>query len=235
MIKHVSFDVWNTLIKPNPEFSLNRTKFIAIALNLDVEYVKHAYTKVKAFVDGCAENSDGAAFTTPEVYQLFFKALGVSVSPGLAREIRLTIDHMFIQYPPVLAADATDLMTWLADQQITTSIGSNSNFISGNVMHPFLERVTPRPFLYGVYSDLLVAAKPGSKFFDAVYEQILLKHTELLDRANVLHVGDNPVCDVEGAQNADMNGLLIESPDLLCQQVKLRIERENGLGVSFSQ
>jgi putative hydrolase of the HAD superfamily len=239
MIKHVSFDVWNTIVKPNPEFASTRTKLIAIALNLDPDYVKTAYTKVKRFVDGCAENSDGAAFTTDEVYKLLFSSLHVPVSPGLAREIRETVDELFKRFPPIIVPSVVTLFDYLRKQGITASIGSNSNFISGTVMHPYLqsvlgERAAGDAYLFGVYSDLVVTAKPSKLFFDAVAFKTNVYRDDSVARAEILHVGDNEICDVEGARRAGMHSLLIGSPDLLCEQVKLRIECENEFGVSFS-
>jgi putative hydrolase of the HAD superfamily len=233
MIQHISFDVWNTIVKPNPEFAKYRTKFVAIALTLDEDFVKSAYTSVKSFVDGCAEKSDGAAFTTPEIYTQLFYKLGIKVSASLADEIRLTINELFKRYPPVIVDCVPNLFTWLREQGYTISIGSNSNFISGAVMHPFLEAQLG-PLLYGVYSDLIVVAKPSIRFFDHVYEGVLLHHHDVLDRAHILHVGDNPVCDVQGAHSAGMHGLLINGPGMLEDQVKLRVQCENDFGVSFN-
>lgn len=232
MIKHVSFDVWNTLITPNPAFAAARTKLLALALNMEPEHVKRCYTKVKAIADGNAEQH-GEAFTTDEMYHLLYKSMGLTVSPGLHREIRLTVETLFTAYPPSVGTGVRELMSWLAERSITTSIGSNSNFISGSVMRPFLENALSHRFMTAVFSDLIQAAKPASRFFDAVSFKINVFRNDTIERNEILHVGDNTVCDVHGAQDAGMHGLLIEAPNMLFDQVKLRIEIENDYDTSF--
>jgi putative hydrolase of the HAD superfamily len=226
MIAHVSFDVWNTLIKPNPEFSLNRTTLIALALNLDTDYVKRAYTHVKHVVDTIAETT-GEAFSTPEVYQLFFRACGVSVSGRLADEIRLAVDELFNRFPPTIVDSVYQTLNELQSREITVSIASNSNFISGHVMHPWLQSQLGERFLFNRYSDVIGTAKPSIKFFDSVYEGVMIHHPDLLDRSNILHVGDNPTCDGYGAVNAGMHSVLVPSPDQLCDLVLYWVNYHN--------
>lgn len=228
MFKHVSFDVWNTIVKPNPEFALYRTKLLALILNLDVDFVKRAYTTTKRVVDSAAE-IDGTAFSTPEVYKLLFAACGVSVSPGLAREIRETVDEVFRKHPPIIVPTNVELMGWLHDEGFTTSIGSNSNFVSGDVMHPFLEEALGHKFQFGVYSDLIGHGKPAPQFFNLIHTRLRNIRPDALCE-EILHVGDNNICDVQGATSHGMSGLLIESPDVLMERVihAIVINRRQG-------
>lgn len=211
MIKHVSFDVWNTIVKPNPEFAQHRTKLIALILNLDVDFVKQAYTKTKRVVDG-------TAFSTPGVYRLLFASCGVSVSSGLAREIRETVNELFRKHPPIIVPTNVELMSWLHDEGFTTSIGSNSNFVSGDVMHPFLEQALGHKFEFGVYSDLIGHGKPAPQFFNLIHSRLRAFRPDARCE-EILHVGDNYICDVRGAVQNGMTGLLIESPDVLMERV----------------
>ncbi len=169
MIKHVSFDVWNTLITPNPAFAAARTKLLALALNMEPEHVKRCYTKVKAIADGNAEQH-GEAFTTDEMYHLLYKSMGLTVSPGLHREIRLTVETLFTAYPPSVGTGVRELMSWLAERSITTSIGSNSNFAAIKTMEDFValtkepnHHVIIRPIKYILSRPVeeLKAALPG--------------------------------------------------------------------------
>lgn len=222
VIKHVSFDVWNTLVKPNPEFAKRRTRLLALSLGREEEFVRRAYTHVKGVVDTAAEH-EGAAFSTPDVYALLFASCGLSVAPERASEIRLAIDDIFREHPPIIVLSVVALMQWLRGRGVTTSIASNSNFVSGDVMHPFLEGTLSHRFELGIYSDRIMHGKPSPAFFDRVFEG-LREMSPTIDRAEVLHVGDHPLCDLRGAQAAGMHGLLIESPDLLCEQVMLRMD-----------
>jgi putative hydrolase of the HAD superfamily len=228
MITHISFDVWNTLIKPNPEFALARTKLIALALNLDEAYVKTAYTHVKRVVDGMAER-EGKAYSTEEVYKLLFSSMCVSVSPALAKEIRLSVDELFRCLPPTIGHGVREMLDWLTRSRITASIGSNSNYISGSVMLPWIESACSHQFAFSLFSDLELTAKPSKEFFELLYDHVNddrypeTSHFPVQDPKQILHVGDNEICDVFGAQRCGMHGLLIVNPDTVAEQVKLRI------------
>lgn len=232
MITHVSFDIWNTLIKPNPEFALARTKFIALALNLEEAYVRQAYTHVKRVVDGLAER-EGKAYSTEEVYKILFAALGVTVSQRHAREIRQTVDETFNQFPPTVGNGVYELLRWLEQRRITTSIASNSNYISGSVMLPWIEGALNHVFNFALFSDLVMTAKPAPEFFEELYDCVNADrypttcHFPVQDPKEILHVGDNEVCDVFGAQRAGMKSLLVINPDTMAEQVMSRIEAEN--------
>ena len=63
-------------------------------------------------------------------------------------------------------------------------------------IHPFFDSVT--------ISSLAGAAKPASKIFSYALEQHMLEPHE------VLHVGDHPIEDVEGAQKAGLHTVLID-------------------------
>lgn len=233
MIKHVSFDVWNTLIKANPEFSLHRTKAIALMLNLDTEYVKQTYTQVKGVVDKLAE-IEGRAFTTPEVYRLLFRALGISVSFRLEKELREHVNELFLRYPPIIEDSVRSCLAELNQRGITMSLSSNSNFISGDVMLPFLLQQFEYAFNGSVFSDLCGASKPAPEFFDHVIDYVTHQHVgQDIKPWNILHVGDNVVCDREGPRNQMIHSLIVAGPHELKEAVLSRVASENDHGISY--
>ena len=206
--KHVSFDVWNTLIAGNLTFSANRLAIIAKHFNLEPVYhstIKEAYRDVKHTLDWLAETR-GEAYTCLQVYSLLASKLGITgVTDESLEQLRLAVEQEFLINPPIALPETVAALQKLRDAGYTVSIGSNSNFISGSTMYPWLQQ-TFGDFEFGVFSDLEQTAKPNSKFFDKIAD--LAYSTRKLWRSQIIHVGDHEICDVRGAKNADMHPIL---------------------------
>lgn len=211
MIKHVSFDVWNTLITANPHFALARNFYLATELNIGVDIIKQMYTRVKDTVDsGAVFRCE--AFSTDEVFRLLYNALNITVTPTQHKRIRAAIESLFLTHTPCLGIGVKQLLHALIDDGITVGIGSNSNFISGAVMLPFLERELDVKFTAPVFSDLCGHAKPDPQFFVQIMDQLTHVTT---NRHEVLHVGDSVDCDVVGADRVGIYTTVIHGPDHL--------------------
>lgn len=215
MIKHISFDVWNTLIKPNPAFAAARTEYLANVADRDPDVVKATYTRIKKHVDDMAEKT-GHAYTTAQVFDMLFAELELVSSEFMREAVRLDLGDRFICNPPQIPDSVKHLVSVLHRKGITLSIASNSNFISGRLMYPWLQQQFEGRFAFGVFSDLQGVAKPSAAFFGFVIDHLRRLNHRVPIRVNeVLHVGDNAVCDAWGADEVGMHGLLVESPDQL--------------------
>jgi putative hydrolase of the HAD superfamily len=217
-VAHVSFDVWNTLVVPNPAFARDRNAYLAAALRRDVESLRRAYAQVKLELDADAER-DGRALATPDVYARLFAMCECTPAPAHAAALRRHVDALFLAHPPTLAPALAPLLADLRAQGITTSIASNSNFISGALMQPWLESATQHEFSCAAYSDLLGLAKPAPAFFDHVVTRVHQRRPGL-PRDAMLHAGDHPTCDRDGARAAGWQSLWIRSPDQLAAQLR---------------
>ena len=202
---HISLDVWNTLLEPNPTFSVERTVLLADITQKSIEVCAKEYTKLKREADA----TEIALPTFVLVNTLLKRLLNTGcVSHDMTYEVMRDINNLFIKYPPYLSSTIIDELHNIVKQfNITLSIGSNSNFISGVHMHPWLESQIPLKF--GVYSDLLGYSKPNPLFFEAIKSQVDCKHTE------ILHVGDSYTCDIIGATHAGINSAQVEGPNAL--------------------
>lgn len=210
MIKQVSFDVWNTLVKPNPQYATLRTEALAKLVGVDFDTAKKAYTATKRQVDHAAE-ACGIGLSTNEVYLLLMANVGVAVvnQHHQAITFRCTVERLFSEHPPLVTDAAKTLVAWLKQQDMIVNIASNSNFISGNVMHPFLKKELGE-LDFGVYSDIIEASKPSQAFFDGVRQHSGLRREHL-----ILHVGDNIICDIAGAKKAGMMAAYVANPDTI--------------------
>ncbi len=212
MIKHVSFDVWNTLISANPEFAAARAEMFADWTQTDPTIVKAEYTQLKHRSDSLAESA-GIALPTHTLVRILLGSLMVGEpNDDQVRRCVLELNALFAEHPPILHQQNIDLMAELRSMDITVSIGSNSNFITGKVMNPWLNEQTGGAFSFGIYSDLVRAAKPSAAFFGHVIDgtRSALKHPITINE--ILHVGDSARCDLWGAQQIGINALLTENP-----------------------
>lgn len=207
---HVSFDVWNTLIKGNPEFSKKRIGTIMDHWNLPAatfETVKQAYTNTKRTLDWMAEKH-GTAYNCLTIYDMLSDALGVGDSDKDSLEVlRLKVERDFLAYPPIVIDGVHEALSDLRDAGYTLSIGSNSNFISGSTMFPWL-RDTLGYFDFGVFSDLEEVAKPNTLFFAYIASRARNK-CNVKNSNDIIHVGDHEICDVHGALKAEMTPFLV--------------------------
>lgn len=218
-ISHISFDVWNTLIIANPAFAAARTGYLAWALKRDTAEVKDAYTRVKKQVDTAAEDT-GVGYTTPEVYAKLFEALNVEYNDIFAEALMYDVNDLFLRHPPTIVDSVKRLIALARSRGLTVSIGSNSNFISGRQMYPWLLSQFDHAFSYGVFSDLERTAKPSATFFGRVIDNARqCRGQGAVPPHAIVHVGDNPICDGWGADEVGIRGLLVKGPDQLFDTV----------------
>jgi len=223
MIKHVSFDVWNTLVVANPHFAAARAELLSEVSGVPAAQCKAVYTRVKQQLDRTASEYGIGAPVICSLDKLMLELTGKQAHHDVLDKLQYNIERLFALYPPKVTDAAIRTISTLLDKGILISIGSNTNFVSGRVMHQYLRRVLqfhagPRPFFGGVYSDEVLTSKPSEAFFAAVID--LAQHTAQQNhqrRTNeqILHVGDNYVCDVEGPMDAGMHAALVPTPDQL--------------------
>lgn len=216
-INHVSFDVWNTLIEANPNFAQARTQMIAELVHVPEELVKIKYTDLKRRADREAERG-GTAYSTDALLVMLFDSLMGSADPSASQIFSTMVSHgiseLFKEHPPIIRDDVLQLVGQLVDSGISVSIGSNSNFISGSVMYPWLQQVSGHVFSYGIFSDLIGASKPSATFFGHVVDGARGRCGGMPSHpSNILHVGDSQRCDVWGATQLGINALLVANPE----------------------
>lgn len=218
--RHISFDVWNTLITGNQDFQPRRTEVIAKHLPVDAAFAKQTYTETKAYFDALAER-EGKAHTCDEVYDEFITRLtrGIGLEAnwlGFTPVLRSLTEDLFRQFPPHILPSTIWTLQALHGAGYTISIGSNTNFISGTVLSEILDPIIP--FEYKVFSDLDGYSKPHPEFFGMILDRARAVQTAEqpegradLSRGEILHVGDNLICDGAATQ-AGMNFFYVRGP-----------------------
>ena len=98
------------------------------------------------------------------------------------------------------------------------NLSSNTGFIEGETLRTTLANMgILQYFDFLIFSDEINASKPSSHFFQHVYD-----HIDVPKKA-VLHIGDNPKADYQGAKNFGFNALLITDPNYTINDIRTKL------------
>lgn len=215
--KHLSFDLWLTLIKSNPEFKNRRNLLFKQYFNIDkpIEEVAAAIRKFDILTNSINEKA-GKNFDTFEIYYLILDHLGIDIElfdrTRLAGFYTLTED-LLMQYKPVLLQDSIPVfLEKLHSEGITMNILSNTAFIKGSALRKIIAHYgLDKYFSFQLYSDETGYSKPSPQMYQLAYDEI--SKIGNIEKSQVLHVGDNKVSDYNGALAFGFNAyLLINTP-----------------------
>lgn len=206
MIKHVSFDVWNTLIVSHPEFGAARRRLIADHFDLPLVDVEAVYRRVKDGSDLAAE-ATGAGMSSAEVYEHFMSELGMPEANWY--DLRDKIEKLFIKFAPVVPPAAASAIRQLTRFGINVSIGSNTNFIRGSCLTEASLDAVGVDWSFKTFSDEIGVSKPHPYFWKVIQERALA-HSDA-EAHEILHVGDHMICDA-GCRDHGINFEHVNSP-----------------------
>lgn len=214
--RHVSFDLWMTLIRTHPSYKAKRSILFRSVFSLESyrqEEVDAAIRKVDVLVNTMNEIT-GRNVHTFEMYLLCLHLLGKdikSVRPDKLEEYYSLSEALFFEYPPVhLYEDITPLLAALQTKGITTSLLSNTGFIQGRTLRKLMtEWGWDTLFSFQLYSDETGYSKPDTQMFSRLLEQAALLHTNLA-ASEVWHLGDNQLADVQGAERMGIQATLTD-------------------------
>ena len=186
-IKHISFDVWNTLISANPRYAEERTEIIAYFAGVSPRVAGEAYRHVKKILDENAAN-----MVCGDEYHAWY-ALGrhLNVDRKAAEQMKKYCEQAFLAHPPTIHEDLLGHLMVLA-WQYELSIKSNTNFIPGHVLAQAVgfDRMPWWSFMH--FSDQHSLCKPDPLFFALTF--LACKDEEICND-EILHVGDSEIFD----------------------------------------
>lgn len=231
-IKHISFDVWNTLLFPNKDYSWYRTFFIRKEMlndTLDFEYVKNKYTEIKTALDQEAEIGMKAMSVEDNWVRLCdcFVNSNFKTHEDVTKHILPHMELLFKLHPPTLPEKTISILKELKQSGYSLSIASNTNFIGGNILYDYIQQQTGNVFSFALFSDITGCSKPSHEMFSDVQKnvsEIYIPHVTYADE--ILHVGDNGVCDIDGAHNYGMYALLCKTPDAMYNDLTAYIKEK---------
>lgn len=210
MIRHISFDLWLTLIKSHPEFKEQRAVFLHKEFNPQGFSVREIMDIVQYHDKICDRLNEinGKKVPAAQMYRRILANLGMDAAASddqLIQQIILNVRELFFKLPPQFLNDSViQLLNFLKNEGYTLNLSSNTGFIEGFTLRETLKQLNIADyFVFCIFSDEIGVSKPSAAFFSKVFEQVTVRKDE------VLHIGDNFKTDYEGALAYGFNALHI--------------------------
>lgn len=200
---HLSFDVWKTLIKSNPEYKPLRTELIADGLGVKSDEAFHRIIrKVDVDTDKLSDVS-GIQYGGADRVGFIADALEISIDDKTKHNIADAAQQLFIDFPPFLNEPGLIQTLGKLSAEKMLCITSNTGFIDGAYMRQGLEEIgVLQHFDTHFFSNEVGVAKPHPEMFAQVADWA--GHT-----ATLIHVGDNFQADYLGALNNNIRAVLL--------------------------
>jgi len=228
LIKHISFDLWLTLIKSHPEFKERRAKFLRKEFN-PFGYSAKKIMEIVQSVDKVSDRLNeinGKKVATEKMYHRILQKLGYdpdSVPDNVYTEIILKVNDLFMKYPPdFLNGSIRQMLHSLKEEGYGLNISSNTGFIEGTTIVATLKNMNIFEYFdFCIFSDEIGQSKPSTGFFEKVFERTGLEKWE------VLHVGDNFKADYEGSLKYGIKALHINNQQYTIDDIKRHLQEND--------
>lgn len=214
MIKAVTFDFWETLVRDSPE-NLREQRALRIqalhrvlagaGCGIGEAEVAEAYDRservlVERFWGRHRDPS--IAEQVRVVLETVSPGVARAMTPALFEEALAGYIEPVLHIPPELEPGAELAVSELASRGVALGIISNTGRTPGVILRRVLERHDLlRHFTAVSYSDEVGYRKPDAEIFRRTLAELGVEAGE------AAHVGDNPVADVQGAQGVGMRGV----------------------------
>ena len=212
--KHISFDLWLTLIKSNPEFKNKRNELFKAYFEIDssLERVSEQIRYYDLLCNNINEKT-GLNINTNEIYYLILSSLNCDISKISNDKLNafyLKTEELFFEYQPVfLENNVVSTLMHLTKKNISLSILSNTGFIKGETIRKFLQKNQLHElFSFQIYSDEFIFSKPNERIFDLAFNEVI--QFKNVSKKEIVHVGDNIVADYEGAEKFGLSAILLK-------------------------
>lgn len=190
MIKHVSFDFWDTLCIGNPKYIDARVSWLSSEYSVDPNSVRSAIMRVKRDCDSLGIES---WTTVPHDTQWLFILYKLGIPTAELHKILEKMTELFCQFPPEIIIDRSTLVR-LDNDCISTSITCNTGLASGKMLFDFIaDSWLQYYFDFYYWSDERQYFKPNP-----LVGSFMLEHRHCLATCpeDIIHIGDN--CDTDG-------------------------------------
>ncbi|WP_428328126.1 HAD family hydrolase [Mucilaginibacter sp.] len=221
--QHYSFDLWLTLIKSNPGFKTERTRIFHRdynPANKSIDEVAKAFRQVDLMCNAINERT-GKNIDSDEMHLMVISLINDNEFDLLridTAKLYNDMEALVLANMPILYADETiEVLAHLKQKgNCTMSILSNTAFIKGVTLRKVLIALGLHDFFdFQLYSDEVGMSKPNPGLFNLMIKNIKQVNAQKqISLANIIHIGDNPKADVEGADAAGIKSLLINSNNI---------------------
>lgn len=199
----VSFDVWKTLVKSNPEYKPARDTYVADQLSLSLEDVRASVRTVDVRADVETDRT-GEQFGPNERLAQIALLHEIVLPKETLADMAHDIQELFLNYPLIPNEPNIDATLRELAKSRSIALTSNTGFIDGVYMRRALDELgILESSSAQIFSNELRLAKPDPRIFEATAKALGLTMNE------IIHVGDNPLADYEGARRVGMGALLL--------------------------
>lgn len=220
--KHYSFDLWLTLIKSNPLFKEMRAQYFFEHFNRQGMSIEEVGSIIKGVDKMCNSVNEKVGYNIDafEMYTMVLHHLEYDFKNFQFRDIHSiyhNVEQIYFKYPPEFYDNDTKrvLEELKFNQRATLSILSNTGFIKSHTLKQFLVKTgLGRYFDFQIYSDEVGLSKPNEQLFRHMTNAVhaMRQHHPVID-SEIIHIGDNPLADIQGAEKAGIDSFLINSND----------------------
>jgi putative hydrolase of the HAD superfamily len=224
--KHISFDLWLTLIRSGKDFKKEKAKQFCsfFQVQADPAEVERTFREVDLLCNRINETV-GKNVDSFEMYMLVLHKLGADMSslrPETLEEFYRYTEQLFFRHPPQLLNDEIlTLLKTLKERGYTLNILSNTGYIKGRLLRRLMEYNGVAQYMdFQVYSDEAYASKPSPAIFEQMYRQAQDIYAGSLSKQNIVHIGDNILTDVGGAKSFGINAFLINEQSMTLKNIE---------------
>ena len=215
MIKHLSFDFWDTLYAGNPNFRIARAEYIKDMYGFSTEQVHTAVKKTKKLCDDTSEKTMCTVDSMTQAWHLLDNLGCASVQGAIS--LSEATNSIFLRYPPKKIFHPSELIS-IRNSGRTISISCNTGLISGNSIVQMLKNTGAYDlFDFTLFSDQINFFKPSPFFMEIIVDH---QHSNADKAEDVLHIGDNVHTDGYLCQLTGANYLQNEKGTLDFEQIK---------------
>ena len=218
--KHYSFDLWMTLIKSNPAFKQERTKFFYATFNQrykTIEEIAAIFRRVDLMCNAINEKT-GGSITSEEMYLMVISEMNDYSNAFENVNLAQLYDEMeqllFKHLPEVYCGNTAKVLDNIKQNEgVTVSLLSNTAFIKGRSLREVLKRIELESYFdFQLYSDETGFSKPNKQMFHLMLNNVAeVRNMGAISTKEIVHIGDNVLADIYGANATGIHGILINS------------------------
>lgn len=220
LYKHYSFDLWMTLIRSNPSFKTERAKFFYKhfnGLHKSMEEITAIFRQVDLMCNAINEKT-GKNIDADEMYLMVISQMNNHATNFTDIDLNWLyseMDSLLFQYMPMVYCNNTlDTLDRLKQKNKGSfNISSNTAFVKGSSLRTVLSELGLSPYFeFQLYSDEIGFSKPNKSFFDLMIDTSKsIRANTAMEHKDILHIGDNPNADINGALAAGIHAIQINS------------------------
>jgi putative hydrolase of the HAD superfamily len=215
LIRAVTFDLWDTLIQEAPR---GADRVAAIRIDdigriLEAVGQRHpraglerAYSMTGDHLEAIWRRYEDVSAREQVEFLLECLDAGLpdELTPAVLDDIESVYSNSMLRHRPRLLPGAAEALSAVRDTGVVMGLISNTGKTPGSVLRVMLEQMGILGcFSVSTFSNEVRERKPAQKIFEVTLAGLGV------DARDSVHIGDNPVADIEGAKGVGMRAILV--------------------------